>query len=383
MARLGDVCFINPKGGVLEDNCDVSFIPMQNVSEDGTVDVTLIRKYGDVKKGFTNFQNGDILFAKITPCMENGKGCIVSNLKNGVGFGSTEFHILRPKLEFVSSRWIYYLTSWPEFRKECEKNMTGSAGQKRVPKAFLENYQIEIPALEEQERIADLLDKVNDLIAKRRAQLDKLDLLVKARFVEMFGSCKCYEALSDADIYISDGNYSSKYPTTDEFVEDGIPFIRACNMIGNTISDKEMYYISEKKHKELLKGHVKPFDVLIATRGAIGKIAIVPESHSDSNINAQIVLLRCDREEYNPLYLLWYLKLHDTQMKIQSLVSGSAQPQLPIKRLVQLELLKPSITNQDKFSNFAKQTDKVKMTIQQSLEKLEILKKVLMQQYFG
>ncbi len=126
MARLGDVCIINPKGKSLDDDCDVSFVPMQSVSEDGTVDVTTIRKYGEVKKGFTNFQDGDILFAKITPCMENGKGCIANGLKNGMGFGSTEFHVLRPKSELVTSEWIYYLTSWPEFRKECEKNMTGT-----------------------------------------------------------------------------------------------------------------------------------------------------------------------------------------------------------------------------------------------------------------
>ena len=187
MAKLGDVCKINPKATPISDDTEVSFVPMQNVTEDGGIDTSQIRKYCDVKKGFTNFQENDILFAKITPCMENGKGAIACGLKNGIGAGSTEFHIMRPNTEKITSEWLYYLTSWPVFRRECEKNMTGSAGQKRVPKSFLESYNIKIPTLGEQCRIAAVLDKVSDLIAKRREQLDKLDELVKARFVEMFG----------------------------------------------------------------------------------------------------------------------------------------------------------------------------------------------------
>ena len=187
MVRLGDVCTINPRGSVFPDSFEVSFIPMQSVTEEGNVDASLIKKYQEVKKGFTSFRENDVLFAKITPCMENGKGGIACKLKNEVGFGSTEFHVLRPNPDLITSKWLYYLTSWPAFRKECEKNMTGSAGQKRVPKTFLENYMIELPELSEQRRIAATLDKVTDLISKRRQQLDKLDELVKARFVEMFG----------------------------------------------------------------------------------------------------------------------------------------------------------------------------------------------------
>ena len=185
--KLGEVCDINPKIQVTDDHVEVSFVPMQNVSEDGIIYLSETRLYGEVKKGFTSFHNGDVLFAKITPCMENGKGGIVKNLKNGLGFGSTEFHVLRPHSDIVLSDWLYYLTSWPVFRKECEKNMTGSAGQKRVPKSFLEEYKLFLPPMETQRHIAAVLDKVSALIALRRQQLDKLDELVKARFVEMFG----------------------------------------------------------------------------------------------------------------------------------------------------------------------------------------------------
>ena len=235
-----------------------------------------------------------------------------------------------------------------------------------------------------QSEIADVLDKLTHIIKLRNDELSALEDLIKARFVEMFGECNNYELLGKADIFISDGNYSSKYPTADEFVTEGIPFIRASNMIDNTITDDEMYYISAEKHAELLKGHVKPNDVLIATRGAgIGKIAVVPEKHNDSNINAQIVLLRCNKDIYNPLYLSWYMKLQETQIKIQGLVSGSAQPQLPIKRLIQLTLLKPEIEMQNEFADFVHQVDKSKVAVQKALDETQLLFDSLMQQYFG
>lgn len=87
--KLGDVCEINPKGDKLSDDTQVSFIPMQNITDDGKIDSSIIRTVEEVKKGFTSFRENDVLFAKITPCMENGKGAIARNLKNGLGFGST------------------------------------------------------------------------------------------------------------------------------------------------------------------------------------------------------------------------------------------------------------------------------------------------------
>ena len=96
MARLKDICIINPKSPGFQDELAVSFVPMPKVGEHGEFDPSEVKPYRDVKKGFTYFENGDVLFAKITPCMENGKGAIAQSLKNGVGFGSTEFHVLRP-----------------------------------------------------------------------------------------------------------------------------------------------------------------------------------------------------------------------------------------------------------------------------------------------
>ena len=167
MVKLKDICTINPKATILVDDLEVSFVPMPKVGEQGEFDPSEIRTYQEVKKGFTNFQNGDVLFAKITPCMENGKGAIAKSLRNGYGFGSTEFHVLRPDNSKVTSEWLYYLTSWSEFRKDAENNMTGSAGQKRVPKTFLENYDVNLPELQRQKENATILDHIGEMIALR------------------------------------------------------------------------------------------------------------------------------------------------------------------------------------------------------------------------
>ena len=383
MAKIKDICTINPKGITLEDDLEVSFVPMPRVGEQGEFDPSEIRTYREVKKGFTNFQNGDVLFAKITPCMENGKGAIAKSLKNGYGFGSTEFHVLRPDYCKVTSEWLYYLTSWSAFRKEAEINMTGSAGQKRVPKTFLENYEVNLPEIQKQKEMADTLDQIGKLIALRKEQLAKLDQLVKSRFIELFGDCNKQTSIKESGLTISDGNYSSKYPRSEEFVESGIPFIRANNLRNGTVVDEDMYFITPEKHAILLKGHLKPNDVLITTRGNIGQVAIVPDKHNDSNINAQIVLLREEKGRFVPLYLLWALQTERVKSQYIELQTGTALKQLPVGRLEQVIIKEPPIDTQKQFAAFVAQTDKSKLAIQQSLDKLETLKKSLMQEYFG
>ena len=186
---LKDVCQINPKKDNYIANIKdflVSFVPMSAVSESGEIDTTIIKCYDEVKKGFTSFIEDDVLFAKITPCMENGKGAIAKKLKNSVGFGSTEFHVLRPLKDKSNSAWIYYLTSFSHFRKEAEIKMTGSAGQRRVPASFLENYKIALPPLELQhkfEKSAIVIDKSKLAVKK---SLEELEILKKSLMQKYF-----------------------------------------------------------------------------------------------------------------------------------------------------------------------------------------------------
>ena len=168
--KIGDLCVLNPRKSELENmkNIEVSFIPMQNVSENGDIDVSEIRLLNDVKKNFTYFKDNDVLFAKITPCMENGKGTVAKGLKNNIGFGSTEFHVIRPK-EKINSIWLYTYTSLKTFRKEAEMKMTGSAGQKRVPIKFFENYKISVPPIDLQNKFADFVKQIH----KQKFELQK------------------------------------------------------------------------------------------------------------------------------------------------------------------------------------------------------------------
>lgn len=162
---LSSCSIINPKKselGTQRDDLKVSFVPMSSVSEYGDIDVTQTKKYKDVRIGFTYFRENDVLFAKITPCMENGKGAVARNLKNIIGFGSTEFHVLRPIEGKSSSEWLYRLTSLPTFRRIAERNMSGSAGQKRVPVSFFDKVQVPLPPIELQIQFADIVSKIEE-----------------------------------------------------------------------------------------------------------------------------------------------------------------------------------------------------------------------------
>ena len=164
LVPLGSTCNINPKKSLdsrLVSGAEVSFVPMPAVTERGEIDATAIKEYDEVKTGFTYFAENDVLFAKITPCMENGKGAVAKGLHNGVGFGSTEFHVLRPISGMTDPYWIYALTAFSQFRMDAASNMTGSAGQRRVPASFLENYRVSLPPIELQEQFAAFVEQTD------------------------------------------------------------------------------------------------------------------------------------------------------------------------------------------------------------------------------
>lgn len=158
--RLGEVCLINPRNQ-LPDDREVSFIPMALISNSyfGGHHQE-IRVWGKVKSGFTHFAENDIVLAKITPCFQNGKSCIVKNLKNGFGAGTTELHVLRCLQ--ISPKYLLNFLKNPEFLRDGEKNMTGTAGQQRVPTDYIKNILFPLPPLAEQQRI---VAKVDELMA--------------------------------------------------------------------------------------------------------------------------------------------------------------------------------------------------------------------------
>jgi len=191
--ELEEVCKINPAKDLkdLGKGDEVTFVPMRAVDEyDQEIKSPEIRKIKEVEKGYTYFAEDDILFAKITPCMENGKVAVARDLINGIGFGTTEFHVLRANKDLILSEFIYHIVRSKNFREEAEKVMAGAAGQRRVPKNFLEKYKILLPSLAEQKQIVSKLDKLSEQVKALRelqkAQFADLESLEKAVLREAF-----------------------------------------------------------------------------------------------------------------------------------------------------------------------------------------------------
>lgn len=385
MAKLGEYCEVNPSKVTLSDDALVSFVPMTAVSEDGIIDVSSTRKYADVKTGFTCFQNGDVLFAKITPCMENGKGAIAENLNNGIGFGSTEFHVLRPDPTRLDSKYLYYCTVWPTFRKDCERNMTGSAGQKRVPKKYIETYDVSIPDLPTQRRIAATLDKVSEGIAVCRQMLADLDVMVKARFVEMFGSIHDnhygYRVCTIQDVCepIKDGTHQT--PTYTEDTISGFKFLSSKDVTTGKIDWDHLKYIPASLHEQLYSRLApRKGDILLAKNGTTGIAAIVDRDEV-FDIYVSLALLR--PKGINPVYLCSVINSQETKDQFNGSLKGIGVPNLHLGEIKKTQILVGPKEKQDEFASFVYQADKSKSVVQQQLAELETLKKSLMQEYFG
>lgn len=135
---------------------DVTFLPMAYVTEGGDINDENEKKLEDVFSGYTYFRDNDVVVAKITPCFENGKGALIKGMKNGIGFGTTEFFVLRSKS--LDEKYLFYLTKSDFFRKIGEASMKGAAGQKRIPDSFIKDFKIGFPEQTEQQQIADFLD---------------------------------------------------------------------------------------------------------------------------------------------------------------------------------------------------------------------------------
>ena len=275
---------------------------------------------------------------------------------------------------------------------ECKVDELNSKGTgstfKAINKKTLAETEIPLPSLEEQHRIAATLDKVSDLIAKRRAQLDKLDLLVKARFVEMFGdpetNTKHWPELPMNRV-CSVG--SSKRMYQSEHSLKGVPFWRVSNLtdlINTGIATADLY-IPEERYNELkAQGQVPTAgDILVTSRGTLGQCYIVKENDVFYFQDGMISWLSKYSKSITPLYISYLFAMPGFRKQIESMQAGTTVPYLSIAMIKRLDVMIPSMEVQNRFNDFVRQADKSKLMIQQSLNKLEMLKKALMQKYFG
>jgi type I restriction enzyme, S subunit len=185
VVSLKEACNFNPSKTKKMDDELVSFVPMSAVTEDGRIERSEVRPYAEVKKGYTSFIDEDVIIAKITPCFENGKGALARNLKNGVGFGSTEFHVFRAK-ENCLPDFLFMQIYRDNVRKLGACRMVGNAGHRRVPISFFEEMPFYLPSIPEQQKIADTLSNIDELISTQTQKLESLKTHKKGLMQQLF-----------------------------------------------------------------------------------------------------------------------------------------------------------------------------------------------------
>ena len=284
----------------------------------------------------------------------------------------------------LSLRYLYYFLE--QYVETLRKESIGGV-IKYIKLGNLTQAVIPLLPLEEQHRIVSLLDKVSDLIAKRRAQLAKLDELVKVRFVEMFGDPVSnphqypISQLSEYIEFLTSGSRGwSQY-----FSDDGEYFITIKNVKNCSISLEDVQYIKPPDNAEAVRTKVKDGDLLISITADLGRTGVVTKEIADHGayINQHLTCIRLNREKLNPLYVAYYMESSAGKMQFNAKNQAGVKAGLNFNAINSLKLVVPPLEKQGLFVEFVSQTDKSKLTIQQSLDKLEVLKKALMQQYFG
>lgn len=355
LRRLTDICDINPRfprDHGLEESTDVSFVPMAAVDEvTGSIVAPQIRSYAEVRRGYTSFKENDVLFAKITPCMENGKAAIAQGLVGGIGFGSTEFHVLRASPE-VLPEWLHYFVRRVQFRQEAKRNFTGTAGQQRVPTSFLENSVIPVPSLPEQRRIVDLLSRAEGIVRLRREAQAKAQAIIPALFLDMFGDPTTNpnewdgSSLGDVAEFQSGGTPSK---AREDFWIGDLPWVSPKDM-KKTVISRATDNVSRAVLTETNLKLVPKDAILIVVRGMI-LVHTVPVALASVplTINQDMKAL-IPRSGLDATYLLWFLKV--SHQKLLGMVSTAAHgtKKLDTDRLETISVPLPPLETQCAFA---------------------------------
>ena len=329
--RLKRIVSLNPSRAearsLLTADTRVTFLPMESVGTDGKIEAGETLLVSDVQNGLTYFRRGDVLVAKITPCFENGKGTCLDSLPTEVGFGSTEFHVLRAG-SCLAPQFLYRLTTLPEFRQLGVHAMTGAAGQQRVPQAFIENYSVALPPPAEQTAIVRYLDHADRQIRRyvggkekliglleeqrqavvQRAVTRGLDPAVRLKpsGVAWLGDVPAHWEVRRLQ-HVAD----MKVSNVDKHIKEGELPIRLCNYVdvykNHRITESMAFMHATATEDEVQKFRLEPGDVLITkdseTWNDIGVPALVEFSANDLICGYHLALLRPLKEMLDGAYL--------------------------------------------------------------------------------
>lgn len=297
---------------------------------------------------------------------------------------------LAPK-DSIDKDYLFYFM--PIALKRIEEK-TPFVTVKHLSAKELNKIEIPVLSLEEQRKIAETLSKVDKLIAFRDQQLAKLDELVKARFVEMFGDPisnpfgfkveSLQEMLDDNAItYHLDGNHGSDYPRNEEFVESGVSYISANCIIDDNVNLQLAKHLTEERAAKLRKGIAQDEDVLFAHNATVGPVAILHTRETKVVLGTSLTAYRCNKQRILPSYLKAYMQSEGFVRQYTKDMKQTTRNQVPITAQRKYLFIVPPLSLQNRFASFVERIDQQKQTVQQSLEKLELMKKALMQEYFG
>jgi type I restriction enzyme S subunit len=326
---------------------------------------------------------GDILVSTVRPNLN--AVAMVEQKTDNLLVGSTGYCVLRCN-NSIDKRYVFHFCQSPYFVDDMTSLATG-ASYPAVSSGIVKSATIPDHPIETQKQIADRLDKVTKLITLRKQQLTKLDLLVKARFIELFGDVKTgiykFETRKLGEVAIVG---SSHRVFTTEFVEDGVPFYRGTEIgeLANGIKPENPYRITKEHYDRLASDETKPQigDLLMPSICNKGQVWMVDTDEPFYYKDGRVLCISPNRKLFNCKYLEQFMR-EKTLVEYPKLGSGSTFAEFKIFLLKDIDVLIPPIELQNQFAAFVSQTDKSKSTIQQSLNKLELLKKSLMQAYFG
>uniref|UniRef100_UPI0025FD6F68 restriction endonuclease subunit S n=1 Tax=uncultured Haemophilus sp. TaxID=237779 RepID=UPI0025FD6F68 len=318
----------------------------------------------------SKFCNGDTVFSRITPCLENRKIAKVS-IDGEAAFGSTEFYIFRAKKEKADERFTYYLTSSDAVVLPAINSMTGASGRQRADKRFIQRLKLNLPDLPTQEKIADVLSAYDDLIEANNHRIELLEQTAQELYKEWFVRLRFpgYENVKFTNglpegwsyvrfgkaIEIIDGDRGINYPKQEEFYPEGdCLFLNAGNVTTKGFDFSACSYITKEKDAILRKGKLQHGDVVLTTRGTVGNVAYLNKTmtFSEMRINSGMVILR-NLGVVSPEYIYTALR-HEYMQKLMTLyASGSAQPQLPIKDMKRMKVIKGDAKTMEQFTEIS------------------------------
>jgi type I restriction enzyme S subunit len=390
IVKLGEICEINPRTNYdfgPEDAC--SFVPMEAVDDiGGRIGRITTRPFREVAKGYTPFAENDVIVAKITPCMENGKCAIGRRLRRGVAFGSTEFHVLRATKRVVPE-WLFYFWRFPPTRRLAAVNMTGSAGQKRVPASFLETADIPLPEISEQQRIVGRLEQADRLRRTRRYALELTVAFLPAAFREFFGdargNAKKWDSVTLGEVLIR-GPQNGLYKPASAYGA-GTPIIRI-----DAFYDGAITALDSLKRVRLLPDDIERFglsenDIVVNrvnSRPYLGKSALIPRLNEPIVFESNMMRLTLNTKSATPVYVTHYLQTSFVKSQIQVLAKDAVnQSSINQEDLKGLIVRLPPLPLQHRFATLVERVERLRGVQREALRQAEHLFASLLDRAFS